>query len=155
MDWRIWAMLGGCCLAESGLGNILSPGPLLAPLAVAAAGVLRGRDTGAVFGMGTGLLLSLAGRGTGLIWALALAGYLSGTLGLLVSGFFGYLLCAGESVMLAELSCALGAVVFRGASPGAAVSIAVREGGITLLFAPLVYLLFCRANHREMGLTGR
>ena len=114
--------------------------PMLLPLAAAAVAVLEGAYAGGGFG--------------GLVFGLALAGLIMGHLSqyVLRQSFPGYLLCA------AGLLCALdGLRVARGllthaADLGAMLRVAAPEVLWSLVWSPLVWLLF-RAVYRRVGGT--
>lgn len=118
--------------------------PLLTPLAAAAVGFWEGAEAGALFGLGAGLLASAAcGPGHArMIWMLSLIGWLCGqtvqrSLGRTLPG---YLLCAAAA--MAGVEAVQTALAFRGEHLEAVASIALREGGCSLLYAPGVGLLF-------------
>ena len=130
--------------------------PMLLPLAAAAVAVLEGAYAGAGFGLAVGLWWEAAYPGGfgGLVFGLALAGLIMGHLSqyVLRQSFPGYLLCA------AGLLCALdGLRVARGllthaADLGAMLRVAAPEVLWSLVWSPLVWLLF-RAVYRRVGGT--
>lgn len=124
--------------------------PVLVPLTAAAAGFLEGPWEGAVFGLCAGTVwAALCGQARA-IWLLALIGQLCGmtlhrTLG---RTFPGYLLCAAGVLALWELGQALPALALHREQGRALLAIALREGGYSLAFVPLVYLLFYAIHRR-------
>ena len=104
--------------------------PVLLPLAAAAVAVLEGASGGAGFGLGIGLLSCAVypDANGGFVLLFALSGLAAGLLAqyVLRQDFLGCLLCSALS--LAALDALL--------------CLAGREIGISLLFTPLVYLLF-------------
>ena len=126
--------------------------PALAPLAVAAMGFLEGSGEGALFGLLAGVVCA-AGFGPGharAIWLLSLTGYLCGltvhrSLGRTLPG---YLLCALGALALWEGAEAALAMTVPGTRGTAVLSIAGREAGYSLIFAPGIYLLFSAIHRR-------
>lgn len=129
--------------------------PLLLPLAVAAVAVMEGATAGAGFGLGVGLLWALGypSGGSGMVLFLTLAGMAVGIIAqyALTQGFVGCLLCsAGVVAALEALQIAWG--LFTQAAPLAILlETAAKEFFGSLLWTPLVYLVF-RAVFRRVGL---
>lgn len=117
--------------------------PRLAPLAVAAVGVWEGSFSGAVFGLGAGLLCALSpgSEGAALIWQYTAIGLACGTTvnKTLGRSLAGYLLCALASLLFLEGLQVLGRILFFNQEAEAVCRIAGAEGLYSLLFAPLIY----------------
>lgn len=117
--------------------------PRLAPLAVAAVGFWEGTFSGAVFGLGAGLLCALTpgSEGAALIWQYTVIGLACGTTvnKTLGRSLAGYLLCALASLLFLEGLQVLVRVLFLNQGAEAVWRIAGAEGLCSLLFAPLVY----------------
>lgn len=130
--------------------------PMLLPLAGAAVAVLEGAHAGTGFGMAVGLLWELAYPGGfgGLVFFMALAGMAMGALAqyALNQSFPGCLVCsAGVLALLDFLRVARG--LFTNSAPlSALLQVACGEFFCSLLFTPLVWLLF-RAIYRRVGGT--
>lgn len=120
--------------------------PLLAPLAVAAAGFLEGAFSGAVFGLGAGFLCALTyGQGNArMIWCLTLVGMLCGATVKKALGrtFPGYLLCAVGAMGFLEGMQLLLRLLFAEGNAGAVVGTALGEAGYSLLFTPMIFWVF-------------
>lgn len=148
-----WLSYGGafllCFFLERCVCNALLPvPPLLTPLTAAAVGFWEGSETGALFGALTGMLAWSATGAARMIWLLALIGWLCGlsihrSLG---RTFPGCLLCAIGAMALVELVQM--AMVFDGTNLPAVGAIALREGLVSLLFAPGVGALFSALYRR-------
>lgn len=126
--------------------------PLLTPLAVAAVGFWEGSFSGALFGLGAGLLCALTGgvQGAGLIWQYTAIGIACGTTvnKTLGRSLLGYLLCALGSLTFLEGLEVLVRLLFLNQAAGPVCRIAGGEGLYSLLFAPLVYPLFREVRRR-------
>ena len=139
-----------CCLCA--MVPLRQTVPVLAPLAVAAMGFLEGSGEGAVFGLGAGVVCA-ASFGSGnarAIWLLALTGYLCGltvhrSLG---RTFPGYLLCALGTLALWEGTQAALALTIQNDAGTALLSLAAREAGYSMLFAPVIYLIYSAIHRR-------
>ncbi|MCD7945612.1 MAG: hypothetical protein LUF81_03240 [Clostridiales bacterium] len=126
--------------------------PLLMPLAVASIGFLEGSGPGAVCGLGAGLASALAmgSDGTALIWfdtaiGLACGATLDKALG---RTFPGYLLCALVTMLLWEGLQSVIHIFFLGDAADAVLALAGAEGGYSLIFAPVLYLVFLLLHDR-------
>ncbi|MCD8382969.1 MAG: hypothetical protein LUC30_08700 [Clostridiales bacterium] len=120
--------------------------PLLMPLAAAAVGFLEGSGAGAICGLGAGLASALAmgSDGTALIWFDTAVGLVCGfTLDRALGRTFpGYLLCALGTMLLWEGLQAVIHILFLGDAAVTVLALAGAEGGYSLLFAPVIYLVF-------------
>ena len=139
------------------LGRWLPVGtrPLLLLLSVVAVAVMEGATAGAGFGFGVGLLwvFGYPGIHSGMIFFLVFTGMWVGITAqyALTQGFLGCLLCsAGTLAILEGLRLAWGLFTHQ-----AAAEILLRAAGcewiFTMLWTPLVYLIF-RAVFRRVGL---
>lgn len=129
--------------------------PMLLPLAVVAVAVLEGSCAGAGFGLGAGLLWALVYPGSvGLrLIALTGVGLLSGILSqyALQQSFPGFLLCSAGALALID---ALRTMLFRLshlAQVADMLPVAAAECALSLVWSPLVWLLFRRIYHRVGG----
>lgn len=130
--------------------------PTLLPLAVAAVAVLEGAYAGTGFGMAVGLLWELAYPGGfgGLVIGMALAGIAMGGLSqyALSQSFPGCLVCsAGVLAALGLLRVGRG-LLTNTADLGALLQVAVPEFLWSVVWTPLVWLLF-RAVYNRVGGT--
>lgn len=130
--------------------------PMLLPLAVVSVAVLEGTYAGTGFGLAVGLLweLSYPGGFGGLVVAMALVGMVTGAASqyALSQSLPGCLLCsAGVLVLLDGLRVARG-LITNAASLSALLRVAVPECLLSLVWTPVVYLLF-RAIFRRVGGT--
>lgn len=135
---------------------VMGVSPLLLPAAAAAVAVLEGAHGGAGFGMGAGLLWALAypgGYGSR-VFFLSLGGMVCGALCqyVLSQSLAGYLLCAAGLTALLELQQILRLLLAGDAGLSALLQVAVPEWLLTMLWCPLVYLLF-RTVFRRVGGT--
>lgn len=120
--------------------------PMLLPLAVAAVAVLEGASGGAGFGLGVGLLgtavyyqtggsfvvlMTLLGLGTGLL-----------TQYVLRQDFWGCLLCSALSLGILDVTRILPRLLYQRESLEAMLRVAGGEIAWSLVFTPLVYLIF-------------
>lgn len=126
--------------------SILGVHPTLLPVAAACVGVLEGQAGGAGFGLGCGVLAVFGtwGEPPVFLFALSLAGFLSGTVSTYVlrRGFLCALLCAAGTLFAIDL-VRVGWFHFHlGAALSALIRVAGAEILVSLLFAPLVYRLF-------------
>ena len=126
--------------------SILGVHPTLLPLAAACVGVLEGPAGGAGFGLCCGVLAVFGpwGETPFFLFALSLAGFLSGTVSAYVlrRGFLSALLCAAGTLLAVDL-VRVGYFHFHlGAAYSALFQVAGAEILISLLFVPLVYRLF-------------
>ena len=120
--------------------------PVLLPLAAAAVAVLEGASGGAGFGLGIGLLSCAAypDANWGFVLLFALSGLAAGLLAqyVLRQDFLGCLLCSALSLAALDAVRILSRFFLREEALDALLCLAGREIGISLLFTPLVYLLF-------------
>lgn len=130
--------------------------PMLLPLAAASVAVLEGAYAGTGFGMGVGLLweLTYPGGFGGLVFGMALAGMIMGAVSqyALSQSFPGCLICsAGLLAALDGLRVARGLLVHAAQLP-ALLQVAVPEFFYSLVWVPLIWLLF-RSIHNRVGGT--
>lgn len=130
--------------------------PMLLPLAAAAVAVLEGAYAGTGFGMGIGLLweLTYPGGFGGLVFGMALAGMLMGAVSqyVLSQSFPGCLICsAGILAALDGLRIARGLLV-HAAQLSELLQVAVPEFLCSLVWTPLIWLLF-RTIFNKVGGT--
>ena len=120
--------------------------PVLLPLAAAAVAVLEGALGGAGFGLGIGLLSCAVypDANGGFVLLFALSGLAAGLLAqyVLRQDFLGCLLCSALSLAALDAVRILSRFFLRAEALLALLCLAGREIGISLLFTPLVYLLF-------------
>ena len=130
--------------------------PMLLPLAAAAVAVLEGAHAGAGFGMAVGLVWELAYPGGfgGLVFGMALAGLLLGAAAQygMSQSFPGYLLCCGVLLAVLDLMRILRALLYDTAPLSVLLQTAVPECLLSLVWSPLVWLLF-RVVFRRVGGT--
>jgi len=129
--------------------------PMLLPVAVAVVAVLEGSRGGAGFGMGVGLAWELLypGGSGGLVIAMALAGMLAGSISqfALRRSFLGSLLCSALILVLLDGCRVLGGLLNGLAPLGSMLPLALGEIALSLLWPPLIYLLFSRIYRRVGG----
>ena len=130
--------------------------PTLLPLAVSAVAVLEGSYAGTGFGLAVGLLWELAysGGSGGLIFLMALSGMAMGSLAqyALKQSFPGHLICsAGVLSVLGLLRVACRIFTNTAALPSL-LQVAVPEFLWSIVWTPLVWILF-RAIYRRVGGT--
>lgn len=129
--------------------------PLLLPLAVASVAVMEGATAGAGFGLGVGLLWALgyAGSNPGMILFLVLAGMWAGIAAqyALTQGFLGCLLCSAGTLAALEGLHILWGLFSQAAPLAVLLEAAGTELLCSLLWTPLVYLIF-RWVFRRVGL---
>lgn len=134
---------------------LLGASPVLLPVAVVAVAVLEGAHAGAGFGMGVGLLWALAYPGGlgGRVFFLSLAGMGSGALCqyVLSQSLAGCLLCAAAVLALLDGGLVLG-LLSSGAALPALLGTAGAEWLLSMLWTPLIYLIF-RTVFRRVGGT--
>ena len=130
--------------------------PMLLPLSAAAVSVLEGAYSGAGFGLAVGLLWELAYPGGfgGLVFYMALAGMVMGAVSqyALNQSFLGCLICAAGALGLLELLRMARILLIHGADLSQLLQVAVPELLWSLIWSPLVWLLF-RAIHSQVGGT--
>ena len=129
---------------------LLGISPMLLPPALAAVAVLEGAFAGTGFGLAVGLLWELAYPGGfgGLVLFMALAGLATGALS---QSLPGCLLCtAGVLAALDSLRVLRGLITDAAGLP-ALLQVAVPECLLTLVWTPLVYLLFRTIFNRVGG----
>ena len=134
---------------------LLGISPMLLPPALAAVAVLEGAFAGTGFGLAVGLLWELAYPGGfgGLVLFMALAGLATGALSqyALSQSLPGCLLCtAGVLAALDSLRVLRGLITDSAGLP-ALLQVAVPECLLTLVWTPLVYLLFRTIFNRVGG----
>lgn len=130
--------------------------PMLLPLSVAAVAVLEGAYAGTGFGMAVGLLweLTYPGGFGGLVFGMALAGMVMGAVSqyALSQSFPGCLICsAGLLMALDGFRIAL-RLLSHSSTLSPLLQIAIPEFFYTLVWTPLIWLLF-RAIYRRVGGT--
>ena len=130
--------------------------PMLLPLAAAAVAVLEGAHAGAGFGMGVGLLWALAypgGYGSR-VFLLSLMGMASGALCqyALSQSLAGCMLCAAGVVALLDLQQIFRLLLADLADLPALLQVAAPEWLLTMLWTPVIYVIF-RAIFRRVGGT--
>ena len=130
--------------------------PSLLPLAAVAVAVLEGAHAGAGFGMGVGLLWALAypgGYGSR-VFLLSLMGMASGALCqyALSQSLAGCMLCAAGVVALLDLQQIFRLLLADLADLPALLQVAVPEWLLTMLWTPVIYVIF-RAIFRRVGGT--
>ena len=130
--------------------------PMLLPLAAAAVAVLEGAYAGTGFGMAVGLLWELAYPGGfgGQVFYLALAGMAMGAVSqyALNQSFVGCLICAAGELALLDFLRVTRMLFINAASLSALLQVAVPEFLWSLVWTPLVWLLF-RAVYNRVGGT--
>ena len=130
--------------------------PMLLPLAVASVSILEGSRAGAGFGMGVGLLWELAYPGGfgGLVFGMALAGMLLGSAAqyVLSQSFPSYLICCAALLAGLDLLRMVRALFYSDVPLAALLRTAGGECLLSLIWAPLIWLLF-RAVFRRVGST--
>ena len=130
--------------------------PMLLPLAAAAVAVLEGAFAGAGFGLSVGLLweLTYPGGFGGLIIGLTAAGMAMGVVSqyALRQSFPGFLVCSAGLLFLLDGLRTLLRLLTHTASLGQLLSVAIPECLLTMLWSPVVWLVF-RAVHRRVGGT--
>lgn len=138
------------------LGRYSNPGtkPLLLLLAVVTVAVLEGSTAGAGFGLGVGIVWALGYAGnSGIILFLVLSGMTVGIVAqyALTQGFLGCLLCSAGTMACLEGFHILWGLFSQMAPVPILLQTAAREFSLTLLWTPLVYLIF-RSIFRRVGL---
>ena len=130
--------------------------PMLLPLAAAAVAVLEGAYAGTGFGMAVGLLWELAYPGGfgGLVFYLALAGMAMGGVSqyALSQSFLGCLICSAGVLGLLDCLRVARMLFINAASLSSLLQVAVPEFLWSLVWTPLVWLLF-RAIYDRVGGT--
>ena len=130
--------------------------PMLLPLAGCAVAVLEGSRAGAGFGMAVGLLWESAYPGGfgGLVFGMTLAGMLLGAAAqyILSQSFPSYLICSAILLAALDLLRILRALLYDAAPISALLQTAGGECLLSLVWSPLVWLLF-RAVFRRVGGT--
>lgn len=120
--------------------------PMLLPLAVVAVGVLEGAAGGAGFGLGVGLLGAAVyyNTGGGFVVLMTLLGLGTGLLTqyVLRQDFLGCLLCSALSLGILDLTRILPRLLYQRESLEAMLRVAGGEILWSLVFTPLVYLIF-------------
>ena len=129
--------------------------PLLLLLAVVSVSVLEGASAGARFGLAVGLLweLGYAGGFGGMILFLVLVGAAAGSAAqyALTQGFLGSFLCSAVAMAALELLRIVLGTFTQKAALIILLGIAAKEFLWTLVWAPLVYLIFNRV-FQKVGL---
>ena len=130
--------------------------PMLLPLAVAAVAVLEGAYAGTGFGLGVGLLWELAYPGGfgGSVFFLALAGMAMGAVSqyALSQSFLGCLICSVGVLGLLDCLRVARMLFINAADLSDLLQVAVPEFLWSLVWTPLVWLLF-RAIYNRVGGT--
>lgn len=120
--------------------------PLLLPAAAVTVAVLEGAWAGCGFGMAVGIIADAVYPGLpgGMTVGLALAGCASGILAQygVRQSYLGSLLCTAATMILMDFIRVAAALFTGSASLGAMVPVALAEIGWSLLFTPVVYLIF-------------
>jgi hypothetical protein len=125
--------------------------PLLLVLAVVTVAVLEGSTAGAGFGLGVGIVWALGYTGSSaIILFLVLAGMMVGIVAqyALTQGFLGCLFCSAGAMAFLEGFHILWGLFSQMAPAQVLLEIATGEFCITLLWTPLVYLIFRAIFHR-------
>ncbi len=126
--------------------------PVLLPLAAAAVAALEGAVAGAGFGLAVGLVCDAVyyGQAGGMTIGLTLAGAAVGLVSQygLRQNFWGFLLCSGGVLSALNLFRVLGRLLGGTASLLPLLKVAVPEMLWSLLFTPVVYLIFMRVHRR-------
>lgn len=124
--------------------------PLLLPLLAAAIGFFEGPGAGAWLGLAAGALTGLTLGEGGPVWTYPLLALACGSTRDKALGrtFLGYLLCAVGSMLFLEGSNLLWRGLFLNWDMGAMLPVALGEGGYSLLFVPVWYVLCWRINDR-------
>lgn len=128
--------------------------PMLLPMAAAVVAALEGSVAGAAFGLGVGVLCDAiyygtAGSMTLLLTLIGAAVGIAAQYGLR-QNFFGCMVCCAGSLVILD-----GARIFQHLLAGTAplapmLRLAAAEVGWSLVFSPLVYVIF-RAAYRRVG----
>ena len=133
----------------------LGVAPVLLPLCVVAVAVLEGAFPGAQFGLVTGVVwaLTYAEASAFRIPLLTLVAVLSGVVSqyALRQSLAGCMLCAAGAVGVMEVLNVLRGLVNDLAALGPLVLMGMKEFAVTLLCAPLIYLLFYRLYRLSGG----
>lgn len=135
---------------------IMGVTPMLLPTAVASVALLEGGYCGTAFGMAVGLLWELAypgGFGI-MVMSMALAGMLIGIIAqyVLSQGFPACLLCTGCVLVVMDGLRMLKGLITHSATFSAMLEVAIPEVILSLLWTPVVWLIF-RAVFRRVGGT--
>lgn len=129
--------------------------PVLLPVCVVALSVLEGAFPGAQFGLAAGALwaLTYAGGVPGHIPLLTLVGMVCGVVSqyALRRSLSGCMLCTAGAVALLEVLRVLGGLINDLAEAGPLLLVGLGEWLVTLLWTPVVYLLFYRLYRRAGG----
>lgn len=129
--------------------------PLLLMLAVVTVSVLEGATAGAGFGMGVGLLwvLGYADVNSGMILLLVCVGALTGSAAqyALTQGFVGCLMCSACALAALEGLHIFSGLFTRRAPLAVLLGVAGKEFIWTLVWTPVVYLVF-RRIFQKVGL---
>lgn len=129
--------------------------PLLLLLSVVAVAVMEGATAGAGFGLGVGLLwvFGYPHVNSGMILFLVLAGMWVGIAAqyILTQGFLGCLLCSAGVLAVLECMRVAWGLFSHQAELQILLHVVCREFIFTLIWTPLVYLIF-RAVFRRVGL---
>lgn len=133
----------------------LAVAPVLLPLSVVVVAVLEGAFPGAQFGLVTGMVwaLTYAGGSAVRIPLLTLVAVLSGVVSqyALRRSLSGCLLCAAGTVGMLEILNILDGLINDLATLGPLVLLAMEEFVVTLLCAPIVYLVFYKLYRKAGG----
>jgi rod shape-determining protein MreD len=136
--------------------QVLGVSPILLPLTVAVVAVLEGAYAGTGFGLIVGLLWELAYPGGfgALVITMAVAGMICGALSqyALSQSFPTYFICAGGLLLFLDGLRIIRGLLTHTATLSTMLQVAIPEILITLLWSPLVWLLF-RRIYRKVGGT--
>lgn len=129
--------------------------PMLLPLAAAAVAVLEGGFAGAGFGLAVGLLWEMGypgGLGL-LVIGLSLAGLVIGVLAqyALSQSLPGFLLCSAGLLALLDGLRVVRGLITHAAPLSALLGVAIPECLLSMVWAPVVYLIFSRVYQRVGG----
>lgn len=129
--------------------------PLLLPLAVVAVAVLEGASAGARFGLAVGLLweLGYAGGSGTMILFLVLVGAAAGSAAqyALTQGLLGCFLCSAAAMAMLEVLRVFLGIFTQKAALTVLIGVAAKELMWTLVWTPLVWLVF-RLVFQKVGL---
>ena len=127
--------------------------PVLLPFAAVMIGMLEGTEAGVSFGLFVGLLCDICYyHGASLVFFVPLLGLYAGILSRhgLHQSLWGALFCFATSLMLIDITRILPLLLSGKASLAALLRVAGPELLLSLLFSPLVYVLY-RLAYRKVG----
>lgn len=158
--WAIYALLGlfpiwlldAYILSRYPFGGLI---PQLLPLTVVCIAILEGAYAGTGFGLATGLLWTLTYPGTMSmrILLLSLVGLLVGILAqyALRQSFPGYLLCSAITCAALNILNIFRELLVHSAPFSILLWVGIGETFLTLLWSPVIFVLFCRIFARVGG----